>query len=100
MLLDVHEKNALLETNLKKAPKLTKVLHTGNCKQNVLTALAIFHETTAAAIHSYFPVEKSNVDFLKLFSKWWVISNSKTTLNINNYFRNAAVNGDQKSSFP
>ena len=56
---DVHEKDVLLQANLRKAPKLTtKVLHQGNCKQNVPTALATFHETTAAAIQSYFPDEK------------------------------------------
>ena len=38
---DVQEKDAFLEANLRKAPKLTtKVLHPGNCKQNVPTALA------------------------------------------------------------
>ena len=97
---DVHKKDTLLEANLRKAPKLTtKVLHPGNCKQNVSTVLVIFHKTTAAAIQSYFPDEKSTVKFLKLFSKWWVISNSKTALNTNNYLGNAAVNGDQKPSF-
>ena len=88
---NVHEKDALLEANLRKAPRLTtKVLHPGNCKQNVPTGLAIFHETTAGAIQSYFPDEESTVEFLKLFSKWWVISNSKTALNRNNYLGNAA----------
>ena len=67
---DVHEKNPLIEANLRKALKLkTKVLHQGNCEQNVLTALVIFHATTAAAIQSYFPDESSTVEFLKLFSK-------------------------------
>ena len=67
---DVHERDVFLEANLRKAPKLTtKVLHPGNCKQNVPTVLAIFHETTAAAIQSYFPGEKSTVEFLKIFSK-------------------------------
>ena len=56
------------------------------------------HETTAAAIQSYFQDEKSTAEFLKLFSKWWVISNSKTVLNTNNYLGDAAVNGDQKPS--
>ena len=37
------------------------VLHPGNCKQSVATALAIFHETTAAAVQSCFPVENSTV---------------------------------------
>ena len=93
---EVYEKDVVLETNLIKAPKLTmKVLHSENCKQNVPTALAIFHETTAA----FFPNESSTVEFLKLFSKWWLMSNSKTTFSINSYLGNEAVNGDQKPSF-
>ena len=47
---DVFESDANLHTNLRKAPKLTtKVLHPGNCKQNVPNVLAIFNETTIAA---------------------------------------------------
>ena len=69
--------------------------------QNIFfpSSLAIFHETNAAAIESYFSHEESTVVFLKLFSKCWVISNSKTALNTNNYFGNAIVNGDQKLPF-
>ena len=93
-------KDVLLEANLRRASKLpTKALHPGNCKQNVPTTLIIFHEITAAAIQSYFPDEKSTVEFLKLFSKWWVISNSKTTYDTNNYLGNAVVNIDQKPPF-
>ena len=44
-------------------------------------------------------MKKSPVEFLKLFSKCWVVSNSKTSLNTNIYLENAAVNGDQKPSF-
>ena len=78
---------------MRKAPKLTtKVLNPENCKQNVRTATAIFHEITAAAIQSYFPNKSSSVDFLKLFSKWWVFYK-------NNYPGNAAVTDDQKLSF-
>ena len=76
-----------------------KVLHLGNCKQNVPAALAISHETTAVAIQSYCPDESSTVEFLKLFRKWWIISNSKTAFCTNNYLGNAAVNGDQKPLF-
>ena len=54
---DVHDKNALLGTTLRKL------------QSKVPTALAIFHETTDVAIQSYFSDEKSTVDFLKLFSK-------------------------------
>ena len=46
-----------------------------------------------------FQMKKSPVEFLKLFSKCWVVSNSKTSLNTNNYLENAAVNGDQKPLF-
>ena len=75
---DVFEKDSLLEANLRKAPKIThKVLHPGNCKQNVPVALAIFHESTSAAVTSYFPDKKNEAEFLKLFNTWWIISNSK-----------------------
>ena len=67
---DFHEKDALSDANLRKRPKLTtKVIQPGNCKHHVPTALAIFYKTTAAAIQSYFPDQKSPVEFLKLFSK-------------------------------
>ena len=47
---------------LRKAPKIThKVLHPGNCKQNVLVGLAIFHESKSAAFTSYFPEKKNEV---------------------------------------
>ena len=75
---DVFERDASLHANLREAPKLTaKVLHPGNCKQNVPNALAIFDETTIAAVKSYFPEKASAAAFLTLFSKWWVLSNSK-----------------------
>ena len=55
---DVFEKDSLLEANLWKAPKIThKVIHPGNCKQNVPVALAIFHESTSAALTNNFPVK-------------------------------------------
>ena len=44
---NVFEKDTLFEANSRKAPKITrKVLHPGNCKQNVSVALTIFHEST------------------------------------------------------
>ena len=83
---DVHEKDALLKANLRRARKLTtKVRHLGNCKQNVLAALVMFYETTAASVQSYFQDESSTVEFRKFFSNWWVKSNSKTAFCINNY---------------
>ena len=67
---DFNNKGPLLEVNFRKTPNLTtKILHPGNCKRNVQTSLAIFHETTAAAIQLYFPDQKITVEFLKLFSK-------------------------------
>ena len=59
-------KDALLETNLRNTSKLTaKVLHTGNCKRSVSTALVIFYRATTAAIQFYFPDESSTVELLK-----------------------------------
>ena len=50
MLHDVFERDAQLNGNLKKAPKLSmKVYHPGSNKQNVPLVL-IFDETTSAAI--------------------------------------------------
>ena len=73
---DVFGRDPNLHANLRKAPKLTtKVLHPDNCKQNVPNALAIFDETTIAAVKSYFPEKASAAAFLTLFSKWWVLSN-------------------------
>ena len=52
---NVFEKDTLFEANLRKAPKIArKVLHPGNCKQNVSVALTIFHESTTATLTSYF----------------------------------------------
>ena len=67
---DVHDKNVLLETHMKKSSKANNEGTTlRKVQSKVPEALAIFHETTDVAIQSYFPDEKSTVDFLKLFSK-------------------------------
>ena len=96
---DVFESDANLHANLRKAPKLTtKVLHPGNCKQNVPNALAIFDETTIAAVKSYFSEKASAAAFLTLFSKWWVLSNSKARYSTSNYLGYAAVIGDNKQT--
>ena len=98
-------KDAVLKASLRKTPKLkTKVLHPRNFKKNVLAALSIFHETTAAAANQfYFPDKSSTVEFLnffsKLFSKWWVISSSKISISTSNCPGSGAVKGDQKPSF-
>ena len=97
---DVFGRDPNLHANLRKAPKLTtKVLHPGNCKQNVPNALAIFDETTIAAVKSYFPEKASAPVNLTLCSKWWVLSNSKARYSTANYLGNAAVIGDNKPSF-
>ena len=97
---DVFEKDANLDANLRKAPKLSmKVLHPGNYKQSVPLALAIFDETTATAIQSYFPEKQSAVEFLKLFNTWWVISNSKAQFSSSNHLGNGVIAGDEKPTF-
>ena len=84
---------------MRKAPKLTtKVLHSGNCKHNVPHALAIFNETTISDMKSYFLEKASAVAFLTLFSKWWVLSNSKARYSTSNYLGHAAVIGDNKKT--
>ena len=84
---------------MRKAPKIThKVLHPGNCKQNIPVALAIFHESTSAALTSYFPEKKYEAEFLKLFNTWWIISNSKVQFS-NHILGHAAKKGDGKLEF-
>ena len=85
---------------MRKAPKISaKVIHPGNNKQSVPLALTIFHETTSAAITSYFPERSCASNFLKLINAWWVVSNSKTEFNSNNRLGNAAILGDNKPTF-
>ena len=97
---DVHEKHQKLDANLWKAPKLTnKVLHPGKYKQNVQLALDIFHETTVAAIDSYFPNYNDPVGFLKLFNTSSAISNSKDQHCFGNYIGRAAIQSDNKPGF-
>ena len=67
---DIFEEDCLLEANLRK-------LHPGNCKQNVPVALTNFHESTSAALTSYFPEKKNEAEFLKVFNTRWIICNSK-----------------------
>ena len=89
-----------LGSNLRKAPKLSaRALHSGNNKQSVLLVLAIFHETTSAAITEYFPQCNGASNFLKFINAWWVISNSKSQFNTNNLLDNAAILNDMKPDF-
>ena len=100
LLHDVHEKDQKLDANLRKAPKLTnKVLHPGKYKQNVQLALDIFHETTVAAISSYFPNCNDAVGFLKLFNTWSAISNSKDQYCFGNYIGRADIQNDNQPGF-
>ena len=101
LLHDVHDKDQLLiNTNLRKAPKVSyKTLHPGDNKQNVQLALNIFHESTSAAIASYFPENKSASAFLNLINIWWKIANAKLRYNSNFRLGDAAVPGDRKPQF-
>ena len=95
----VHDNDEKLSGNLRKAPKLTySTLHPGNNKQNVQLALNIFHETTIAAVKSYFPERIDAAQFLKLVGTWWTITNSKTRYSPN-FLGNAIVLGDNKAEF-
>ena len=68
---NVYEEDAKLKANSCKAPKLTyEVFHPGHNKQNVNLALAIFHDTTIAAIKSFFPSRQDVTGFLAI-NMWW-----------------------------
>ena len=55
-LYNIYDKDKELKGNLRKDAKLSyQALHPGNNKQNVLLALALFHDTTIAAAKSYYP---------------------------------------------
>ena len=76
-----------------------QALHPGSCKQNVPPALAIFDETTSAALLSYFPDRKDAFQFLQLIGTWRTISNSKIIYHQNNKLGNASVVGEKKPQF-
>ena len=97
---EVYERDDELQANLRKAPKLTyKVTHPGNNKQNVSLALAIFHESTTAAIKSFFPHRLDAANVLSLFYKVFVICNAKQRFNSSNKLGNASIKGDHKQEF-
>ena len=98
----LYEHDEMLQAYLKKAHKISQgVLHPGDKKQNVSLALAIFHETTSAAILSYFPDRTDAACFLELFNKVFLVSvcNSKQKFHGFNALGNAAVLGDKKPEF-
>ena len=68
MFYKLYENDLQLGANLKKAHKITfQVTHPGNNKQNVSHALAIFHETTSAAILSYYPERVDAAAYLAIY---------------------------------
>ena len=76
-LYNIYDKDKELKGNLRKAPKLSyQALHPGNNKQNVLLALAIFHDTTIAAAKGYYPNRENVSGFLNVIHTWWIICSS------------------------
>ena len=95
-LHELFEADSQLQAHLRKAPTLSySVLHRGNKKQDVSLALAIFHETTVAALRSFFPNKLNMSNFLELVSHWWLITNSKSRFNSQNKIGNAVVPEDK-----
>ena len=73
MFYEILGKDKKLGWNLKKAAKLIFfAVHSGNNKQNVTLPLAIFYETTTAAMKSCFPDQLDAANFLPLFNKLFV----------------------------
>ena len=96
----LYEEDQNLDAGLKKAHKINhSVLHPGNNKQDVGRALAIFDETTSAAIKSYFPVRDDAANFLNLFHKVFLICNAKTPTHGNEALGDAVREGDHKVEF-
>ena len=93
------EYDVKLQSNLKKAPKLSyQVLHPVNKIQSVPLALAIFHETTTAAFESFFPEREDASKFLKMINTWWLICNYKE-MSHPNPLGNAVRVGNGKTDF-
>ena len=85
---------------MKKASKfLYKAMHPGDNKQSQPLALAIFDQSTSAAIESYYPNRLDASSFLKLVNIWWTINNNKQEFNANFRIGNATVKDDKKSLF-
>ena len=95
----VYEKDQSLSANLKNAHSLSwKALNPFNYKQSVSLALAIFSDTTIAAIKSYMPDREDAASFLTLVNVWWTTVNSKKRF-CSNMLGNALVSGDGKIDF-
>ena len=61
-LYNIYDRDKELKGNLRKAPKLS--YEAGDNKQNVPLALALFHDTTIAAVKSYYPNREDVSGFL------------------------------------
>ena len=95
-LHELFEADSQLQAHLRKAHKLSySVLHPGNKKQDV----SFFHETTVAALRSFFPNKLNMSNFLELVSHWWLITNSKSRFNSSNKIGNAVVPEGDKTNF-
>ena len=95
----VHDRDAKLKGNLRKAPALTyQAMHPGNKKQSVPLALAIFDEKTITGCKEYFPNRQDMSSFLTVFNTWWMVANSKQKFHPT-VIGNAAVAGDGKPEF-
>ena len=96
----LYEEDQYLDAHLKAARKINhSVLHPGNNKQDVGRALAIFDETTSAAIKTYFPAREDAAHFLNLFHKVFLICNAKTPNHDSDFLGDAARAGDHKVEF-
>ena len=85
---------------MKKVSKLSyKAMHSGGNKQSVPLALAIFVQSTSAAIESYYPNRLDASSFLKPFNIWWTINNTRQEFNTNFRIGNAAVKDHKKALF-
>ena len=100
LLHRVYEQDAKLDAGLKKAHKINhSVLHPGNNKQDVSRALAVFHETTSAAIRSYFPSRNDAADFTNLLHKVFLVCNAKAPTHGSDALGDAVRAGDGKTEF-
>ena len=96
----MYEEDSKLDAGLKKALKINHtVLHPENNKQDVSRALAVFHETTSAAIRRYFPSRSDAAGFLDLLHKILLICNAKTPTYGASALGDAVRPGDGKIEF-
>ena len=74
-------------------------MHPGDNKPSQPLALAIFDQSTSAAIESCYPNRLDASSFLKLVNIWWTINNNKQEFNANFRIGNAAVKDDKSLCF-